>query len=90
MLTETDVAHRFDRKSAAVAAVQKDAATFLTDPMAEITSIIPSKRDMAIRFYEYKETFKMSEYSGKIARMLVDNNELQKWMDRIGMFLVVV
>jgi hypothetical protein len=68
-----------------VLAVQKDATTFLLDPLAGLGSSIPSERDAASRFKEFKENFKISDYSGKIARMLNDSGDLRKLMDRIGM-----
>ncbi|KAJ3412018.1 BSD domain-containing protein 1 [Chytridiales sp. JEL 0842] len=72
-----------DRKSAAVAQVQKDASTFLHDPLSELNSPIASKKEAAIRYKHFRHSFIISNYSGKIARMINDDRDLNRMMDRI-------
>ncbi|KAJ3197403.1 hypothetical protein HK101_003829 [Irineochytrium annulatum] len=73
----------YDRKSAAVAAVRKDTSTFLRDPLTLITSAVPSERDSAERFMVYRLGFNLSEHSATIARVLDDDSDFDKLLQRI-------
>ncbi|KAI9363424.1 hypothetical protein DFJ73DRAFT_811166 [Zopfochytrium polystomum] len=73
----------FDRKSASVAAARQDPATFLIDPLILSPNAPPSAQERADRFSEFKDQFKMTEYSSQVARLLDEDKELERLMERI-------
>ncbi|KAI8807458.1 hypothetical protein BJ742DRAFT_773199 [Cladochytrium replicatum] len=82
----------FDRKSAQLSAIRLDPATYLKDP-AEILTVPPppfqspadttAEREIAERYVAFKEKFEIADHASQIAKLLSEEPEFEKLMDRI-------
>ncbi|KAI8811622.1 hypothetical protein BJ742DRAFT_796597 [Cladochytrium replicatum] len=82
----------FDRKSAQLSALRLDPATYLKDP-AEILTVPPppfqspadtaAEREVAEKYVAFKEKFHLADHASQIAKILSEEPEVAKLMDRI-------
>ncbi|KAJ3031651.1 UNVERIFIED_CONTAM: BSD domain-containing protein 1 [Siphonaria sp. JEL0065] len=75
----------FDRKTATILALRRDAATYTSDPSALPTSTSPStsEKELSERYTAFKASFEISTFSAKIARLLDEDSEVRGLMTKI-------
>ncbi|KAI9331343.1 hypothetical protein BDR26DRAFT_870352 [Obelidium mucronatum] len=67
----------FDRKTATILALRRDATTYTVDPSALLESSSISDKELAERFKSFKGSFEISTYATQITRLLDEDSEVR-------------
>jgi len=85
----------YDPKQAIIAALRADPATFLEDPreegtptpnevVADESNVSPLLQRAETRFQTFRANFNIAEYAGQTSRILNEDAEMKRMLERIG------
>lgn len=87
---------RYDPKLAMIAALRADPSTFLEDPREpnappheynpdeKVDTKSPLLQRAEVRFQTFRTEFNMAEHAGQISRILNEDLEMKRMLERIG------